>query len=320
MFLFFDFETAVGVGVFISKTNVMKDNKEYDVDEAWRREEPSDVDDCLKRLVELSTSDKKVECHGASMLEYDGKFSIRPKFDIRFSENDKNKKSDKKRKEKQKKKEKELIQSFREKAFPFLPPEARRFIDVARFKWNTYYNTGTLFIGRHYRLPTRCIDWTTDPFIALFFACCNDTNEPGVIWWMDYKNFSHAIAMQWPYFYNKYEQVEEDFEKNFKNGRNEDILIRYHYHCLLDRPQKQKAHIILSGEYDVHHDKAIHRLGVRKCGRIVIRSEIKQNLLDKLTLWGINKTTLAIEDSYLEKIARQVADEVLGSEKSKKAK
>lgn len=285
---------------------------QYNVDDAWPIEEPTNVDDCLKKLVILSHSGNKIECHGASKLKYKRVSALRSKFDIRFSENDDNKKND------EKNKEKKLLESFRKKAFPFLPPEARRFIDVARLKWNTFYNTGTLFIGRHYRLPTRCIDWTTDPFVALFFACCNDPNEPGVIWWMDYNVFSHAIAIQWPYFYNKYKKIEDDFEKNFKNGKNEDILIRYHYHCLLDRPQKQKAHIILSGKYDVHHDEAIHRLGVRKCRRIVIRSEIKQNLLDKLTLWGINKTTLAIEDSYLEKIARQVADEVLGPEKSSK--
>lgn len=286
----------------------------YNVDDAWPIEEPIDADDCLKKLVILSHYGNKIECHGASKLKHNRISTIRSKFDIRFSENDKNKKGD------EKKKEKKLLESFRKKAFTFLPPEARQFIDVARLRWNTYYNTGTLFIGRHYRLPTRCIDWTTDPFIALFFACYNDPNEPGVIWWMDYNVFSHAIAIQWPYFYNKYETIEDDFEKNFKNGKNEDILIRFQYHCLLDRPQKQKAHIILSGKYDVHHDEAIHRLGVKKCGRIVIRSEIKQNLLDKLTLWGINKTTLAVEDSYLEKIARQVADEVLGPKKSKKAK
>jgi hypothetical protein len=88
----------------------------------------------------------------------------------------------------------------------------------------------------------------------------------------------------------------------------------------LARPIKQKAHILLSGQYDVHHDKKIYALGVRKCGRIIIKAEIKQKLLDNLNMWGINKTILAIEDSYLEEIARQVADEVLGPEKNKKAK
>jgi len=201
-----------------------------------------------------------------------------------------------------------MLESFKKKAFPYLSPEARRFIEVASLKWDTFYNTATVFIGRHYRLPTRCIDWTTEPLIALFFACRSDFDDPGVIWWMDYNVFSHALAMQWPFFYNKYEKIEDDFEKDFTKGVNKEILIRFYYKCLLDRPNKQKAHIILSGQYDVHHDEAIHRMGVRKCGRIVIGSKIKSMLLDKLNLWGINKTTLGIEDSYIDKIAADVAD------------
>jgi hypothetical protein len=47
------------------------DNNQYDVDKAWPKEEPSNVDDCLKRLVKLSNDGKMLECHGASMLEYE---------------------------------------------------------------------------------------------------------------------------------------------------------------------------------------------------------------------------------------------------------
>jgi hypothetical protein len=278
----------------------------YNVNEAWPIDEPADDEECLKKLVVLSHSGNKIECHGASKLKYNNISALRSKFDIRFSENDDNKKND------EKNKEKKLLESFREKSFPFLPPEARQFIDVVRLKWNTYYNTGTLFIGRHYRLPTRCIDWTIDPFIALFFSCCDDPKEHGVIWWMDYNVFSHAIAMQWPYFYNKYDKIEEDFEKDFTEDKDRDILTRFHYQCLLDRPNKQKAHIILSGQYNIHHDKKIYDLGVRKCGRIVISSNMKFALLEKLNLWGINNTTLGIEDSYVDTIAAKVADEILG--------
>ena len=228
-----------GIDIYMSK---------YNVDDAWPIEKPIDVDDCLKKLVILSHSGNKIESHGVGQ-NYG---CIRSTFDFRFyKKNNKNKHP--------KVVEKYLLRSFIQKAKPHFPSEAQQFIDVAHLKWDTLYNTGTLFIGRHYRLPTRCVDWTTNPLIALFFACSNwqDINKPGVVWWMYYKDFSDAIAKQWEKFYGKKENIEDDFENDFIEGIDRDILIRFHYKCLLDRPIKQKAHIILCGDYNVHLDKKI---------------------------------------------------------------
>ena len=166
-----------------------------------------------------------------------------------------------------------------------------------------------------------------ESFNSTFFACSNlqDINKPGVVWWMYYKDFSDAIAKQWEKFYGKKENIEDDFENDFTEGIDRDILIRFHYKCLLDRPIKQKAHIILYDDYNVHLDKKIYDLRVQtknhiECGRIVINSNMKFDLLEKLNLLGINKITLGIEDTYIDTIASEVADDVLGPEKIKKAK
>ena len=288
----------------------------YNVNDAWPIDEPIDADDCLKKLVKLSNDVKKLECHGASKLVHEGESSIRSKFDIRFfKDNNKNKHP--------KVVEKYLLKSFIQNAKRHLPPEAQQFIDVAHLKWDTLYNTGTVFIGRHYRLPTRCVDWTRNPLIALFFACSNwqDIDKSGVVWWMYYDDFSDAIAKQWEKFYGKKEKIENDFENDFTEGIDRDILTRFHYKCLLDRPIKQNAHIILYGNYNIQHDKKIYDLLNLKneiktkeslhWGRIVIHPNMKFDLLEKLNLLGINKITLGIEDTYIDKIASEVADDIL---------
>ena len=38
----------------------------------------------------------------------------------------------------------------------------------------------------------------------------------------------------------------------------------------------------------------------------------KFDILDKLNRWGINSTTLGIEDSYVDTIAADIADKILG--------
>jgi len=47
--------------------------------------------------------------------------------------------------------------------------------------------TRWLFLMQHYRLPTRFLDWTEGPLIALFFAVegQDDTEEDGVLWALD---------------------------------------------------------------------------------------------------------------------------------------
>ena len=92
----------------------------------------------------------------------------------------------------------------------------------------------TLFLARHHNLPVRLIDWTTNPLVALYFACVSGDNmdKDGAIWL--FRNTTETT--------NQYEDV---FEKNkdplnltgvrivfpFFESQNDSPIIIIYYSC-----------------------------------------------------------------------------------------
>lgn len=84
--------------------------------------------------------------------------------------------------------EQALLQEFQRRAVSQVERPPRSLLD-----W--------LFLAQHYRLPTRLLDWTTNPLVALYFACQSNPKEDGAV----YTYVQNRWLTDWPDSYDPWD-------------------------------------------------------------------------------------------------------------------
>lgn len=204
-----------------------------------------------------------------------------------------------------------LLEEFIDSAWEYLTQQEQYRYLRSKNRWGSKRNAAALVVARHRLAPTRCLDWSYSPLCALFFACSDDSESEGEVWWFNRWEFDRCVEARWLALFGKPGNVMPEIEEEFREGRDASWFTGMDYMALPgDRPYLQQAWITVAGQLGTCHAEKIHGLGVCQKGRFVIPPDLKLEAIRELEQFGITSKSLGLNDGdRADEIATEIREE-----------
>jgi len=262
----------------------------------WKDETDfNNVADLFKYLLDRWQKDKLVACRGQS----DSSWSLQTSLDRILDQN-----ADYKAKLSE---ESAVLEKFRVLALEYVGSIESSYL----YGGHATDKISALAVMQHYRAPTRLLDWTNSPWIALYFSAIDHHDKPGAVWWFDQKSFEQEVGQRWKEEYY-------DMEKYRRPGPNGQInlnatafntdgpfwITKLHYPIPFHRIEVQQGFFTVAGRLGFEHGELIadvfdQRTAPDEAGqaenqyaRIIVPALWKQEILDRLRSMNIHSKSL----------------------------
>ena len=151
-------------------------------------------------------------------------------------------------------------------------------------------------ILQHYGAPTRVLDWTSSPLVALYFASIYEHDKDGAIWWFDRKAFNTGVSESWKkHGLRRHPEQNNGIDLNDTAFNTDGPAWISELNCgfPFHRIEVQQGFFTVAGLLDLEHCKLIDEILVKgEYGRIIVKASWKQEVLNRLRTMGIHSKSI----------------------------
>jgi len=148
---------------------------------------------------------------------------------------------------------------------------------------------------QHHGVPTRLLDWTTSPYVAVYFATVEEPDKPGVVWMVHVRSITRF--MEATYRNYTYPRRTAELEKVYLRPNAEPVLYLIELELHTERMTAQQTRFSVSYNVLADHGRIIaSTLGGRRSQalhrKLIIPKGLKPEFLRRLRQMNITARTL----------------------------
>jgi hypothetical protein len=151
-------------------------------------------------------------------------------------------------------------------------------------------------ILQHYGAPTRLLDWTRSPLVALYFASICEYDKDGTICWFNREAFYNEVGQRWKNFgLKRHPEINNEIDLNDTAFNTDGPPWITELNCIIPfhRIEVQQGFFTVAGRLGIDHSDLISEiLDESKYGRIIIPASLKQKVLDRLRFMNIHSKSI----------------------------
>jgi hypothetical protein len=156
-------------------------------------------------------------------------------------------------------------------------------------------NITTLMLLQHLGAPTRLLDWTFSPYVAVFFSVCDNDDCDSEIWSFDYTYYTVIGPKQWETFsdtLDKEGKFDNSLEVAFKDDYSKNWFVCQFYFKYFPRYSAQNGAFTFTPQFNQDHSIVIKKffdndpahyqkyIIAKQC-----KGSIRAYLREKLLMW-----------------------------------